>query len=193
MLVACGIILFMKWQAVWVILDTVVLFLYILPIVRFRDLFRAPPWEIVLLIAIPALIHVLSGSRSFGQLSGAWPEIVAVADSFGLSALAFLIVAELEMYTSFRTNRPFAAIFVMLFTMAVAGWAIVVEFLAAILYGQDTTEMVGSNDRIMGFFVYAFVIGIVMGIVYAIYVGLRPVKRRMSCGDMKPQQSDEVC
>jgi len=192
-LVACGVLLVMKWQAVWVILDIVVLFLYMLPIVKFRDLFRAPPWEIVLLITIPAVIHVLSGSRSLGQLGGVWPDIVAVADSFGLSALGFLIVAELEMYTSFRTNRPFAAIFVVLFTMAVAGWALVVEFLAATLYGQDTMEIVGSNDRIMGFFVYTFVIGMVMGVVYAIYVSLIPAKRRMSSGFMKSQQSDEVC
>ena len=193
-LLVCGYFVFKEWQAVWVILGIAVAFLYLLPIVKFRDPFRAPPWEIVLLITIPALIHVLNGTKSFGQLGDTWAGLAAIADSFGLSTLGFLIVAELEMYTAFRTNRPFAAVFVVLFTMAVAGWALVVEFLAATLYGQDPMEIIGSNDKIMGFFVYTFVIGMIMGVVYALYVGLIPLKRKMSCGFVKPEQpEEEVC
>lgn len=190
-LLLCGYVVLVEWQAVWVILGFVVFFLYLLPIVRFKDPFRAPPWEIVLLITIPAVIHVLSGTKSFGQIGGAWADVAAIADSFGLATLGFLIVAELEMYTAFRTNRPFAAVFVVLFTMAVAGWAFVVEFIAALLYGQEPEFIFGTNDKIMGFFVYTFIIGILMGVIYAVYVGLMSVQHRMSYGFEKPDKSDQ--
>src|SRR5512136_78730 len=85
-LLVCGYVVFVEWQAVWIVLGLVVLVLYLLPIVKFRDPFRAPPWEIVLLITVPAVIHVLNGTKSFGQLGGIWPDVAAIADSFGLAS-----------------------------------------------------------------------------------------------------------
>lgn len=169
----------LDFQAIWIFFGFLAIALYTTPILIFRNPFKVPPWEIVFLMLIPAVIHVSQGDQPLGSYTGIWRDIYAIAISLGIATLGFLMMAELEMYTSLEANRAFAGLFVVMFTMAVAGASMVVVFLADKLYNQ---ESLSTNGVVMGFFIYTFVVGIVMAIAYDIYTEAMPERRRESLG-----------
>jgi hypothetical protein len=169
----------LDFQAIWMFFGFLAIVLYVTPMLRFRNPFKVPPWEIVLLILVPAIIHVSQGDQPLGSYTGVWRDIYAIAISLGLATLGFLMMAELEMYTVLKVNRAFAGLFVVIFTMAVAGVSMVVVFLADKLYDQ---ESLSTNGVVMGFFIYTFVVGIVMAIAYDVYTKAMPERRRKSLG-----------
>ena len=169
----------LDFQAIWMFFGFLAIVLYVTPMLRFRNPFKVPPWEIVLLILVPAVIHVSQGDQPLGSYTGVWRDIYAIAISLGLATLGFLMMAELEMYTVLKVNRAFAGLFVVIFTMAVAGVSMVVVFLADKLYDQ---ESLSTNGVVMGFFIYTFVVGIVMAIAYDVYTKAMPERRRKSLG-----------
>jgi hypothetical protein len=172
-------------QAIWIFFGVVAVALYITPVLRFRNPFKVPPWEVVLLMLVPAAIHVSQGSQPLGSYSGIWRDIYAIAISLGLATLGFLIIAELEMYTSLRVNRAFAGLFLVIFTMAVAGVSMVVVYFADMLYEQ---ESLATNGVVMGFFIYTFAVGIIMAVIYDLYTVAMPERRRRALGFEREDQ-----
>ena len=178
-LVSISIHVSLDFQAIWIFFGALAIALYVTPMLRFRSPFKVPPWEIVLLMLVPAVIHVSQGDQPLGSYTGSWRDLYAIAISLGFATLGFLMMAELEMYTSLKVNRAFAALFVVTFTMAVAGVSIVVVFIADKLYDQ---ESLSTNGVVMGFFIYTFVVGIVMAVLYDVYTEAMPERRRESLG-----------
>jgi len=173
-------------QAIWIFFGVLAITLYVTPMLRFRTPFKVPPWEIVLLMLVPAAIHVSQGDQPLGSYTGLWRDVYAIAVSLGLATLGFLMVAELEMYTSLDMNRPFAALFVVMFTMAVAGVSMVVVYIADKLYNQ---ESLSTNGVVMGFFIYTFMVGIIMAVAYDLYTEVMPERRAKSLGFEKEEQA----
>jgi hypothetical protein len=201
---AFGIIIFASFliavdflNALWVFLGSVALAIYILPVLRFRDPFHAPPWEMALLLSLPAMLYVSRGSKTFADLGDFWRDVTSIANSFGLATLGFLIMAELEMYSSLRTNRAFSGMFVFLFTMAVGGFSMVSVFISDhINYPELVTTAfcpsIGDNYDVMMFFLYTGIGGALMGIVYPLYVKTLSHRKKMFRGSGLIARRDEV-
>jgi len=202
---AFGIVIFVAFliavnflNALWVFLGAVALVIYILPPIRFRDPFRVPPWELALLLSLPAMLYVSRGSKTFGDLGDFWRDVTSLTNSFGLATLGFLIMAEIEMYSSLKTNRAFSGLFVFLFTMAVAGFSMVTVFVSdQINYPDLVTRVfspsIGDNYDVMMFFFYTAVGGAVMGVIYPVYVRVLSPKRKLLCGFAKGTERREEC
>lgn len=183
-------------NAIWVFLGAVALFIYLLPPLRFRDPFRVPPWELALLISLPEMLYVSRGSRTLADLGDVWRDITSLTNSFGLATLGFLIMAEIEMYTSLRTNRAFSGLFVLLFTMSVAGFSMVAVFISDLVNYPDLvtrtfSPSIGTDYDVMMFFLYTAVGGALMGVIYPLYSKYLTSKRILLFGRTKSGEHRE--
>jgi len=169
----------LKMDVLWVTFGIAAISLYLLPILRLRDPFRALPWEMTLLLTAPMLLHVSEGSRALMENVAWWDNFASLAFAFSLSTLGFLLTVELQLYTDVKMNRPFAVFFVVMFTMAVSGFWDVGQYIGDILY--DTNRL-GDNSRVMKNLVWSLVGGIIMGFVYALYIKAMSEKRRRMLG-----------
>ena len=165
----------MNIDVLWVAFGIAALSLYILPVVATRDPFKALPWEMTLLLAGPLLLHISSGSERLNESVTWWRDLTSLAFAFSLATVGFLLTVELQIFTSIRMNRPFAIFFVVMFTLAVAGFWGVGEFLGDKIWG---TGYLGSSYDVMMDFVWTLVGGIFMGIVYYLYLRAMPRRRR---------------
>ena len=177
-----------KFDVVWSILGMVSLFLYALPIVIMRDPFKAPPWEITLILAAPMIIHYLGGSRALTQNVGWWDDFAPLALAMSLSTMGFLMTVELQLYTDVKMNRPFAVFFVVMFTLAAAGFWEIGLYFGDVIYG---TYYQGSNTDVMNTLVWVLVGGILMGMFYTLYLGAMSEKRRRYLGFIHVWEVDQ--
>ena len=159
----------------WVAFGITALSLYVLPVVATRNPFKALPWEMTLLLAVPILLHISAGSERLNESVTWWRDLASLAFSFSLATIGFLLTVELQMFTSIRMNRPFAIFFVFMFTLAVAGFWQVGEFFGDKVWN---TDYLGSNYDVMMDFVWAMAGGIAMGVVYYLYLSAMPKKRQ---------------
>lgn len=201
---AFGFVLFVSFliamsylNALWVFLGAVALSIYIFPVLRFKDAFHAPPWELALLLSLPAMLYVSRGSKTFADIGDFWRDVTSIANSFGLATLGFLIMAELEMYSSLRTNRAFAGLFVFLFTMAVGGFSMTAVFVSdQINYPELVTSnfspSIGNNYDVMMFFLFTGIVGAIMGIIYPLYAKTLSHRKRMFRESGLALRRDEV-
>jgi hypothetical protein len=166
-------------DVLWVFFGISALTLYILPILTLRDPFRALPWEMTVLMAAPLLIHISGGSHYLNDHFSWWENFTSVAFAFSIATLGFLLTIELEMYTSVKMNRPFAVFFVVMFTLAVAGFWQVGEFIGDEIYG---TSHQGDNTDVMLTLVWNLVGGVAMGFVYYLYLRAMSERRRSTLG-----------
>jgi hypothetical protein len=177
----CTVYSLLKFDILWVFFGITALSLYILPIVSFRDPFRALPWEMTLLLAAPLLLHISAQSQSLNAHLSWWDNLSDIAFAFSISTIGFLLTIELQMYTKLRINRPLAVFFVIMFTLAVAGFWQIGEFTGDKVYG---THYQGDNNDVMMSLTWNLVGGIIMGFVYALYLRAMPEKRRTTLGLM---------
>jgi hypothetical protein len=112
------------------------------------------PGEILLLAAAPFVV------RAAGLLPGVTPF-------FAAAALTLLVVVVLDAFTSLSMTPRFAAVFVVVATMAVAGAWTVVIFAADALLG---TAFVTGQAELMWDLVAATGAGVVAGVVFDLYV-----------------------
>lgn len=159
----------------WVAFGVTALTLYVLPVVANRDPFKALPWEMTLLLAAPMLLHISAGSERLNENLTWWRDLTSLAFAFSLATIGFLLTVELQIFTAIRMNRPFAIFFVVMFTLAVAGFWGVGEFIGDKVWN---TDYLGSNYDVMMDFVWTLVGGVVMGIVYYLYLKATPKGRR---------------
>ena len=162
-------------DVLWVAFGVTALSLYILPIVAHKDPFKALPWEMTLLLAAPILLHISAESERLNESLTWWRDLTSLAFAFSLATIGFLLTVELQIFTSIRMNRPFAIFFVFMFTLAVAGFWQVGEFLGDKLWG---TDYLGSNYEVMMDFVWTFIGGLAMGVIYYLYLRTMPKKRQ---------------
>lgn len=162
-------------DVLWVAFGVTALSLYILPVIATRDPFKALPWEMTLLLAAPLLLHISSGSERLTESVTWWRDLTSLAFAFSLATIGFLLTVELQIFTDIRMNRPFSIFFVVMFTLAVAGFWGVGEFIGDKIWG---TDYLGSNYDVMMGFVWTLVGGVLMGIVYYLYLRAMPRKRQ---------------
>jgi hypothetical protein len=165
----------LKLDILWIVFGIAAISLYMLPIVSMRDPFRALPWEITILMSAPILLHTSEGSRALMQHVAWWNDLTSVAFAFSLATIGFLLTVELQMYTSVKMNRPFAVFFVIMFTVAVAGFWQVGEFVGDQISG---TNHLGTNADVMKILVWSSAGGMIMGFVYDLYIRAMSESRR---------------
>ncbi len=163
-----------KRDIIWIFQLGLILALFALPAILFRDSARVPQWEIGLLVMLPAAVHVLLGHTELGGLSGIDRNIVSSIYTIGLSTIGFLIVAELEMFTGLRVNRPFAGFFVLLFTVSTAAFQFIVLYASDYVnyrsqMTSDHSPSIGTNDDMMVVFEWVTLVGLLLSVAYAIY------------------------
>lgn len=169
----------LNFDVLWVFFGITALSLYVLPIVTLRDPFKALPWEMTVLLAAPLIMHISGGSEYLNDHFSWWEDFTSVAFAFSIATLGFLFTVELQMYTTVKMNRPFAIFFVVMFTLAVAGFWQIGEFIGDHVYG---THYQGDNTDAMMTLVWNLLGGIVMGFVYDLYLRALSERRRTTLG-----------
>mgnify|MGYP006274164257 CR=1 FL=1 len=159
---------FLNEQYAWFGLSLFVLMLSILPAVAYRDTVSAP-WEILFIAALPFL-HKIAGIQ---LLSNAAVSYISV------SAVALLVVVELEEFTSLRTNAFFAVFLTAVVTVAMAGFWALMRWFSDLYLG---TALITSEEHLMWEFTAATAIGIVFGLLFHYYFKRRTDDAR---GDVK--------
>jgi len=180
-----------KFEVLWAILGITSLSLYALPIVTMRDPFRALPWEITVILAAPMALHFSVGSHALSDIHW-WNDFSSLALAFSLATIGFLMTVELQIYTNVRMNRPFAVFFVVMFTLAAAGFWEVGLYFGDMLY---KTHNQGSNADVMMTLVWVLVGGILMGLFYTVYLKAMSERRKKHLGfihvwEVLPPKSD---
>ncbi len=166
-------------DVMWVAFGITAISLYILPVLSLRNPFRALPWEMVLLLAAPLLLHISEGSSTLMEEVGWWKDVTSIAFAFSLTTIGFMLTVELQMYTSVRMNRPFAILFVVFFTLGVSGFWQVGLWIDQRLYGPD---LLTSNTAVMMNLLWALIGGVFMGFAYDIYIRAMSRGRRERLG-----------
>ena len=143
---------FLSGLYTWFGLSLFVFCLSVLPAVAYRDTVSAP-WEILFIAALP-FIHRIAG---FQLLSNAAVSYTAV------SAVALLVVVELDEFTSLKTNSFFAVFLTAVVTIAMAGFWALIRWFSDIYLG---TALITSEEHLMWEFTGATAAGIVSGLLY---------------------------
>lgn len=169
----------LKLDLLWVAFGIVALTLYILPIVTYRDPFKALPWEITIILSSPILLHISEGARMMSEHFVWWDSVTSLAFAFSLSTIGFLLTVELHMYTSVRMNRAFSSFFVVMFTLSMSGFWLLGEFIGDEVFGTSNLQ---SNGVVMTQLLWALVGGLAMGFLYAVYMQVMPDRRRRALG-----------
>lgn len=169
-----------RFEVVWAILGITSLSLYALPIVTMRDPFKALPWEMTVILAAPMALHFSVGSRTLAGI-GWWNDFSSLALALSLATIGFLMTVELQMYTNVRMNRPFAVFFVVMFTLAAAGFWEVGLYIGDMVYGAHNQ---GTDADVMTTLVWVLVGGILMGLFYTVYLKAMSERRKKHLGFM---------
>jgi hypothetical protein len=169
----------LKFDVLWIVFGVVALSLYVLPIVTFRDPFKALPWEMTILLSSPILLHISEGSRLMSEHVAWWDDVTSLAFAFSLSTIGFLLTVELHMYTSVRMNRAFSSFFVMMFTLSMSGFWLLGEYIGDEVFGTSTLQ---TNDAVMVQLLWTMIGGLLMGFLYAAYTRAMPDRRRRTLG-----------
>lgn len=168
-----------KFDVMWVVLGIASLSLYVLPVVSLRDPFKAPPWEMTIILAAPMVLHYSAGSATLNEHVGWWTDFSSLALAMSLSTIGFLMTVELQMYTEVRMNRPFAAFFVIMFTLAAGGFWEIGLYVGDKVYG---THHQGTNADVMTTLVWVLLGGILMGLFYTVYLKAMSDRRKKHLG-----------
>ncbi len=170
----CTVYVVVKVDILWAIFGVTALSLYVLPIITTRDLFKALPWEMTILLSAPVMLHISSGSQMMSEQFAWWDDLTSLAFAFSLSTIGFLLTIELNLYTGVRMNRAFSVFFVFMFTLSSSGFWMMGEYISDKLFG---TAHLLSNEAVMRDFVWILIGGILMGFVYAAYIRTMSEKR----------------
>jgi len=175
----CTVYSLLRMDVLWVFFGITALSLYVLPIVTMRNPFKALPWEMAILLSAPLILHLAARSHALNEHLHWWDDFTSVAFAFSLATIGFLLTVELQMYTQVKMNRAFAVFFVIMFTLAIAGFWQIGEFVGDKVYG---TNIQGDNTAVMTTLVWNLIGGIIMGIVYDLYLRAMSERRRTALG-----------
>ncbi|WP_158058086.1 hypothetical protein [Halorussus halophilus] len=146
----------------WTVFMVGMVTILLLPPVAFRDPAAMLPPEVVGLAVLPAV------TRAFWPFGPAW--VGEYATYLAVAALALAVVTELALFTSAEMSPWFAAVTVLLTTMAAIGvWAVLQFYSDAYL----RTDLLGSLDTLMWEFVQATVAGVIAALFFEVYFRTR--------------------
>lgn len=156
--------IFLDGGLTWSIYTLLIVLLVFLPVMRSQDVTDMVPFEVLFLLAIP---FTLKGIE-FGLVAS------HTLNYLSASAIALLIIVELDAFTSFKTTHWFSVYLVMLTTTAVAGLWAVLRWFSDIYLG---TSFIVSENLLMWEFAGATFAGLVAGKIFGLY--FRERDRRM--------------
>jgi hypothetical protein len=110
---------------VWVVFALVTAAVAVLPPVAFGDARAMLPWEVLGLAALPTVGRALAAPGLTNDLS----------TYLGVAALALVVAVELDVFTRVRLANWFSVAFVVVATMATAGFLAVLGWLSDLLAG----------------------------------------------------------
>jgi len=154
-LVAVAITAFLEFLLVRMALAAVSAFVAIAPALAGRTWTRTVPWPLLLVCTIPLAAGALG--------VGFFADFVT---GLSIAALGMLVVAALQSTGSVRMTPNFAVVFVVLVTMATAGFWAVGSTASAQYLG---TSFVETNDDLMIVFTAATLAGFVAGGLFQVY------------------------
>ncbi|SDC44256.1 hypothetical protein [Natrinema hispanicum] len=110
------------------------------------------PWPLLTIASLPLALAPLQPTLRVQFVVG-----------IGVAALGMLVVSALQLTTTLRMTPAFAVVFVVIATLAVAGfWAVGSAFAAAYLGGTFAE----TNDELMRTFSVALIAGLASGLVF---------------------------
>ncbi|MFC6837037.1 hypothetical protein [Halomarina ordinaria] len=112
-------------EPLWSVLALAGVAVAVVPAVAYRDASAMPPWEVLAVVAVPALLLAV----------GAPAAVTQAASYLALAALALLVVVELHVFSSVELTPRVAVALVVLLTMAATGVWTVVRYAVATLLG----------------------------------------------------------
>ena len=154
-LVAVAITAFLEFLLVRMALAAVSAFVAIAPAVAGRAWTRTVPWPLLLVCTIPLAAGALG--------VGFYADFVT---GLSIAALGMLVVAALQSTGSVRMTPNFAVVFVVLVTMATAGFWAVGSTASAQYLG---TSFIETNDDLMRIFTAATLAGFLAGGLFQVY------------------------
>lgn len=144
----------------------------LVPALDARSWVRTVPWPLLLLASVPLVVGALAPTFLDLVLSGV-----------GVAALGMLLVVALQLTTTVRMTPQFAIAFVVLVTLAFAGFWAVGSAFSAVYLG---TAFLETNTELMYFFTASLLGGLVGGIVFRWYF------RRQLRRQVAPSTAGEV-
>lgn len=154
----------------WAGFATLVIAVVAAPAVRYRTPAVLPPWEVVLLAALPVI------GRTFATLQ----LTTAIATYLAVAALALIVAVEIHAFTPVKMTIGFAIVLVVVATMATAAVWAVARGASAWLLGIGTFP----GQKEMGWeFVTSTVAGVVGGGIFELYF-----RRRSGARDRIPSE-----
>ena len=154
-LVAVAITALLEFMLVRMALAAVAALVAVAPALAGRTWTRTVPWPLLLVATIPLSLSAL-GAGFFGTF----------VTGLSIAALGMLVVVSLQSMGAVRMTPKFAVIFVILATMATAGFWAVGSAASAQYLG---TVFVETNDDLMAIFTAATLAGFVAGGLFRVY------------------------
>lgn len=154
-------------EPVWSLLAGAAIAIAIVPAVVFQDLSVMPPWEVLVLMVLPTTSHFVT-----------LPDTVAdIAIFIAIVALSVLIAVELHVFSPVEMPPRFAAILVVLLTMATAGLWTIVQYTLDVFFG---TALIEGQSQLMWDLIIATVVSVVGGPFFGYYFRRQTTERGRS-------------
>ncbi|QCC52556.1 hypothetical protein [Halapricum salinum] len=132
------------------------------------------PWEVALVATLPVFAHSLPIHPLIGQLT----------TYLSVAALALVVAVELHLFTPIQMSVGFAIVFVVVATLAAAGFWAIARWSSDVLLGTtlvlDPAQTTLEQEReLMVEFVASALAGLLAGLLFEFYVrrNVRPGKR----------------
>ncbi|QLG29447.1 hypothetical protein HUG10_07335 [Halorarum halophilum] len=151
----------------WLSLTGMAIVLIVLPAAVLRDPSAMPPWELLLVVAIPVVDAAILDETALSP----------IAVYLAVAAVALIVAVDVHTFTPVRMNRPFAVALVIIATLAIGATWNVAQWIADIALG--TSYLVGgrtqdaANHAMMIDFLFATIAGSVAGVVFTGYLRYR--------------------
>jgi glucan phosphoethanolaminetransferase (alkaline phosphatase superfamily) len=165
-LVAVGA--FLDGLLVRMVLAGVAAFVALAPALARRSWTFTVPWPLLLVCSLPLVTGTLEPTLLTGFVTG-----------LSIAALGMLVVVALQLTTTVRMTPLFAVVFVVLATMATAGFWALGSAASARWLGTTFLE---TNDELMYVFTVAMLSGLVAGGVFRLYFATRLRANRARAG-----------
>jgi hypothetical protein len=155
-----------RGNVVWATFTAVVAVLAVVPAVRYRQPLAMLPWEVLLVATLPV------AGRTFlvGARVGDFTLTGRVTTYLAVAAVALIIAVELDVFTPVRMNEAFALLFVVVATVAAAGFWAVGQWVSDLFLGTslllDGRPESVIETELMWDFVAATVAGLLAGILF---------------------------
>lgn len=156
-------------EVVWGVFVLLVVALAVVPPVAFRDTTAMLPWEVLLLVALPALGRAFVAGETVAGVTFSG----RVATYLAVATVALIVAVEMDVFTPVRMSHNFAVFFVTIATMAAAGFWAVLQYASDLLLGTSfllhgRPEEVVERALMMDF-VAATLAGLAAGLLFEFY------------------------